>query len=125
MTQTEAYIALYKNDKFKGMDETNGIKYYGTKYSYEKVLPVTDDKGNMWIPFIGSGILNELTSGTSGVLMYDGKDFHTYPGLEKYLVGNTRVTSVLYLEKDNGIYATIADINGTVYSKIPTFFLNG
>ena len=116
-TQTEAYIALYKNDKFKKIDKTKGVMYYGTKYSYEKVLPVTDDKGNMWIPFIGSGILNELTSGTSGVLMYDGKDFHTYPGLEKYLVGNTRVTSVLYLEKDNGIYATIADINGTVYSK--------
>jgi hypothetical protein len=116
-TQTEAYIALYKNDKFERIDESKGVKYYGTKYLYEKVLPVTDDKGNTWIPFIGSGYWSELTSGTSGVLMYDGKDFHTYPGLEKYLVGNNRVTSVLYLEKDNSVYATIADINGTVYSK--------
>ncbi|MFA6597475.1 MAG: SpoIIE family protein phosphatase [Ignavibacteriaceae bacterium] len=116
-TQTEAYIALYKNDKFERIDESKGVKYYGTKYSYEKVSPVTDDKGNMWIPFIGSGIYSKLDSGTSGVLMYDGKDFHTYPGIEKYLVGNNRVTSVLYLEKDNSVYATIADLNGTVYSK--------
>jgi serine phosphatase RsbU (regulator of sigma subunit) len=116
-TQTEAYIALYKNDKFKRIDETEGVRYYGTKYSYDKVSPVTDDKGNTWIPFIGSGIYSKLDSGTSGVLMYDGNSFHTYPGLDKYLVGNNRVTSVLYLEKDNSIYATIADLNGSIYQK--------
>ena len=117
LTQTEAYIALYKNDKFERIDESKGVRYYGTKYTYEKVSPVTDDKGNTWIPFIGSGNWYDLFQGTSGVLMYDGKDFHTYPGLEKYLIGNNRVTSVLYLEKDNSVYATIADINGAVYSK--------
>jgi hypothetical protein len=116
-TQSEAYIALYKNDKFERIDKSKGVKYYGTKFFYEKVTPVTDDKGNTWIPFIGSGNWYELVGGTSGVLMYDGKDFHTYPGLEKYLVGNTRVTSVLYLEKDHSIYATIADLVGTIYSK--------
>jgi len=116
-TQTDAYIALYKNDKFERIDESKGVKYFGTKFLYEKVSPVTDDKGNTWIPFIGSGNWYNLVGGTSGVLMYDGKNFHTYPGLEKYLVGNTRVTSVLFLEKDNSIYATIADLNGSIYSK--------
>ncbi|MGD8305420.1 MAG: hypothetical protein PVF17_02100 [Ignavibacteria bacterium] len=116
-TQSEGYIALYKNDKFERIDESGGVKYSGTSFYYEKVLPVMDDKGNTWIPFIGSGNWYELERGTSGVLMYDGKDFHTYPGLEKYLVGNTRVTSVLYLEKENSIYATVADLAGTIYSK--------
>jgi serine phosphatase RsbU (regulator of sigma subunit) len=115
--QTEAYIALYKDGRFERIDESKGVRYSGTAYYYEKVLPVTDDKGNTWIPFIGSGNWYELKSGSSGVLMYDGKDFHTYPGLEEYLIGNTRVTSVFYLEKDNNIYATIADLNGTLYSE--------
>ena len=46
-----------------------------------------------------------------------GKIFIHYPGIQKYLIGNNRVTSVIYLEKDNNIYATISDLNGQVYSK--------
>ena len=116
-TDDEAYIALYKDGQFQKIDKSKGVNFCGSIFLYNKVTPVVDDKGNTWIPFIGSGTNSKLNSGTSGVLMYDGKDFHTFPGLQKYLVGNTRVISVLYLEKDKNIYATISDLNGVVYSK--------
>ena len=117
INQTEAHIALYKDGKFHKIDQSQGVNYLGTKFLYEKVLPVTDNKGNTWIPFVGSGTWYELNDGTSGVVMYDGKDFHTYPGIQKYLTANNRVTSVMYLEKDKNIYATISDLNGSIYSK--------
>ena len=116
-TNNEAYIALYKDGQFQKIDKSKGINFCGSVYLYNKVTPVADDKGNTWIPFIGSGTNSKLNIGTTGVLMYDGTDFHSYPGLQKYLIGNTRVTSVLYLEKDKNIYATISDLNGVVYSK--------
>ena len=116
-TDDEAYIALYKDGQFQIIDKSKGVNFCGSVYLYNKVTPVADDKGNTWIPFIGSGVNSKLNSGTSGILMYDGKDFNSYPGLQQYLVGNTRVTSVLYLENDKNIYATISDLNGVVYSK--------
>ncbi len=116
-TDDEAYIALYKDGHFQKIDKSKGVNFCGSVFLYNKITPVVDDKGNTWIPFIGSGTNSKLNSGTSGVLMYDGKDFHSYAGLQKYLLGNTRVTSVLYLEKDKNIYATISDLNGVVYSK--------
>jgi len=116
-TDDEAYIALYKDGQFQKIDKSKGVNFCGSVYLYNKVTPVADDKGNTWIPFIGSGTNSKLDIGTTGVLMYDGKYFHSYPGLQKYLVGNTRVISVLYLEKDKNIYATISDLNGVVYSK--------
>ena len=116
-TNNEAYIALYKDGNFQKIDKSKGVNFCGSIFLYNKVTPVVDGKGNTWIPFIGSGTNSKLNSGTSGVLMYDGKDFHSYTGLQKYLVGNTRVISVLYLEKDKNMYATIADLNGVVYSK--------
>ena len=116
-TDDEAYIALYKDGQFQKIDKSRGVNFCGSVYLYNKVTPVVDDKGNTWIPFIGSGTNAKLNIGTTGVLMYDGKDFHSYPGLQKYLVGNTRVISVLFLEKDKNIYATISDLNGVVYSK--------
>ena len=116
-TDDEAYIALYKDDQFQKIDKSKGVNFCGSIFLYNKVTPVVDNKGNTWIPFFGSGTISKLNSGTSGILMYDGKDFHTYPGLQKYLGGNTRVASVLYLEKDKNMYATISDLNGSVYSK--------
>lgn len=120
-TQDEAYIALFKDDEFIRVDESYGVSLQGNIFSGTTLLttyspPTIDNEGNTWISFAGSGSLFEVEKNTSGVLMYDGAKFHQYPGLDKYLIGNTKVSSVFYLNSNKTIYASLANFNGETYS---------
>ena len=62
--------------------------------------------------------------------LYLEKDFHSYPGLQKYLVGNTRVISVLYLEKDKKVIIYAGNFYGKrrlkyLFEPLQQLFCNG
>jgi ligand-binding sensor domain-containing protein len=106
-SRTEAYIALFKNNRFKRINETIGIELQNAMLINQDLNRTIDEDGNTWIAF--SGIRNvgdEVTITNSGVLMYDGNSFHQYPGLNKYVNDNIGINSVHYDKFENKIYAT-------------------
>jgi len=103
----EAYIALFKNDEFKIIDESSGVNLLYAVFPNQDLNRTIDEKGNTWIAFSGISNVNEKVNvNSSGVLMYDGNSFHQFPGLAKYLSKNLGISTVHYNKLDNKIYAT-------------------
>jgi len=120
-SQDESYMALFKNREFTRIDEELGVSLQGGIFGGAKVLstftePVVDSEGNTWISFSGNGDLFSVNKKTTGVLMYDGVKFHQFPGIEQYLVGVMRVSSVFYLNENKSIYASLSTWSGESYS---------
>ena len=113
----ESYIALFKNDEFKIIDESVGVNLLHAVFPNQDLNRTIDEKGNTWIAC--SGVLNlgeEVTINSSGVLMYDGNSFHQYPGLTKYLNKNLGISTVHYNKVDNKIYATAFKPNSETFN---------
>jgi len=109
-TQTKegSYVALYKNDKFKKIDESSGVRLQNTTFIPQKISNSIDKEGNTWLAF--SGVL-KATSGdenTSGVLMYDGNKFTQYTDFVKKLDKNVSPYQVFYSSHQDKLFLTTA-----------------
>ncbi len=106
-TYESAYIALYKNDKFKRIDESEGVELQNAALINRDLNKTIDEEGNTWIAFSGIIIIaDEVSITKSGVLMYDGESFHEFPGLKSFLGEARGIASVHYNPADDKIYAT-------------------
>ena len=106
-TFKSAYIALYKNDKFTRIDESKGVDLQNAAFFNRNLNRIIDEEGNTWIAFAGVvNIADEVTITKSGVLMYDGKSFHQFPGLKSLLKESRGISSVHYNSTNDKIYAT-------------------
>lgn len=82
----EGYIALFKNNVFKKIGPAEGVYLQNPSFIPTIFTTSIDKDGNTWIAFSGinssSGNTVFNNKNTAGVLMYDGNNFHQYPGLE-------------------------------------------
>lgn len=103
----DAYIALYKDDKFQRIDQKYGVNLLSATIYDQDIVNAIDNEGNTWIAFYGrmDRLFNPIKN-TTGVLMYDGKTFHQFPGLKTNLYFGQGVASVAYSKADNTIYCT-------------------
>ena len=103
----EAYIALYKGNKFERIDESKGINLVNPVLRTDPYDSPFDDEGNTWVAF--SGLFDFVADDKgirSGVLKYDGTRFIQYPGLEKYLKATLTIGSVFFHKETGKIFAT-------------------
>lgn len=102
-----AYIALYKNDRFTKIDSAYGFNYYNAIIE-DEYSSYIDLNGNTYIPFSGNlDLENENTNKGSGVLIYDGENFKSLPGLENKIAKGNYVGSVFCDNENKKVYANI------------------
>jgi serine phosphatase RsbU (regulator of sigma subunit)/ligand-binding sensor domain-containing protein len=116
-TQTKegAYLALYKNGKFKRIDESMGINLQGTITLPGSLVNSVDKDGNTWIACTGNQVSNN-NKNNSGVLMYDGTNFHQYNAFVKTLDKNQFPLEAYYSNKLNKVFVTTYDATGQNFS---------
>lgn len=73
-----AYVALYKNNLFKKIDESSGITLQRANILPQHLISSVDKEGNTWIAFAGATRGIKIDEKSSGVLMYDGTRFYQY-----------------------------------------------
>ena len=99
-----AYIALYKNNTFKKIDESVGIKLQNAQIFSQNFSSPIDKDGNTWIAFSGISSSFVANQNTAGVLMYDGTNFQQYTDF-----GNKfSPLQVFYSKQNNKILLTTA-----------------
>ncbi len=107
-TQTKegSYVAIYKNNIFKKIDESAGIKLQNSRIFPQNISPSIDKDGNTWLAF--SGILTSMTANrsTAGVLMYDGNEFHQYTDFVNDLEKDFNPAQVYYSKQLDKIFLT-------------------
>ncbi|MBS4035204.1 MAG: SpoIIE family protein phosphatase [Ignavibacterium sp.] len=102
-----AYIALYKNNRFTRIDNSFGFNYINAVI-VDKYSSYIDWEGNTWIPFMGNlDYAGEKETKGTGVLMYDGDKFHTYPGLETVLNNDLSVGDVFCDNINKKVYVNL------------------
>ena len=109
-TREGAYIALYKNGVFKRIDESMGFTLQDANLSAVRDLHAIDKEGNTWIAF--SGTRRQNKENTSGVLMYNGKEFHQFPGMNEYLSFSRFPIAVYYSKGQEKVFASIVVFGG-------------
>ena len=121
-TQTKegSYIALFKEGKFKKIDETEGVYLQNASIPNQDFITSIDKAGNTWLAFSGVNTFtgNNSTSGnnTSGVLMYDGNEFHQYPQLKDVLNSKTIPILVEYSKTLDELFLTTASPEPTLFN---------
>jgi len=103
-----AYIALYKGNSFTVIDEIKGMKVIYANRQNDMFGSSIDNEGNTWIAFRGNSdfALDKEERG-SGVLMYDGDQFHQFPGLQKYIRPMTSIGTVFFHKQLGKVFASI------------------
>jgi len=122
-TQTAegSYIALFKEGKFKRIDESAGIYLQNLGIANQNFITSIDKKGNTWLAFMGVNNLfgnNNvgLRNTTSGALMYDGNKFHQYPELKNLLKPGTLPILIEYSKTLDKLFLTTASISPALFS---------
>jgi len=117
-TFESAYIALYKNNMFSRIDESKDVSLLNAALNNQDLNRIIDENGNTWIAFSGAvNVGNEVIITNSGVLMYDGKSFHEFPGLESVLGKSRGISSVHYNSSNDKIYATTYNPNSEYFNQ--------
>jgi serine phosphatase RsbU (regulator of sigma subunit) len=120
-TQTKegSYIALFKENRFKRIDESDGIYLQNPNIFQQSIVTSIDKAGNTWLAFSGINSLfgnnTHNENRTVGVLMYDGNKFHQYPELTKLLNWKTVPILVAYSNTLDKIFLTTATIEPTQF----------
>ena len=107
-TREGSYIALYKDDKFKKIDESSGVRLQNTTFISQSIANSIDKEGNTWLAF--SGVL-KATSGdenSSGVLMYDGNKFTQFTDFVDKLKKDISPNQVFYSRQQDKLFLTTA-----------------
>ena len=73
-----AYVALFKNNVFKKIDESSGITLQRANILPQQLISSIDKEGNTWIAFTGATRGIKIDEKSAGVLMYDGTKFYQY-----------------------------------------------
>ena len=108
-TFEEAYIALFKDNKFTRIDKSKGFDLVNASLNPFLYRSIVDNKGNTWIAFNGVIHLgDQMAVMKSGILMYDGGQFHQFPGLEDYYTPNSRgIARVYFSQGRDKVYASL------------------
>ena len=100
-----SYIALYKDGKFRRIDESEGIDLQGANLLPGNEITSVDRDGNTWLAF--SGLNNASTFQTNyGVLMYDGHTFHQFNDLNAILGKDNYPLEVYYSVSMDKLFMT-------------------
>jgi signal transduction histidine kinase len=110
-----SYIALYKDEKFKKIDESEGIDLQGAVIFSGNKVNAIDPEGNTWLAF--SGLNKSRNYQTNfGVLMYDGNTFHQYKDLNNILGKNQYPVQVFYSKSMDKLLLTTLTIDGKTFN---------
>lgn len=115
-TQTSegSYIALFKDGVFRKIDESMGINLQKANMFRKELVPAVDKEGNTWLAFTGQSNSGNL-QGNSGVLMYDGSNFHQYPELTRLLGKDRYPVEVYYSTLMDKLFLTTFKIDGEIF----------
>ncbi len=93
-------MALFRNNRFIGLNDSLGIKLQGSIDLTRAIISPVDKQGNLWIACLGLFSITNFKTG-AGVLMYDGENFHVYDNfLDK--LGKQQLPIEVYCSKNSG-----------------------
>lgn len=115
-TNEAAYVALYKNNVFKKIDESSGVTLQNASLVTQDKISSIDKDGNTWIAFTGVSRGNKHDEKSAGVLMYDGAKFYQYQDFLKSFDDEQIPILVHYSKTLDKILLTTAKIGGTLSS---------
>jgi hypothetical protein len=110
-----SYVALFKNDVFKKVDESINITLQGARMYPKSLVTCIDKDGNTWLACSGGNLLGGSSKGT-GVLMYDGNKFHQFTEVINIIGKDQLPVSVYYSTKMDKLFLTTFNINGELFS---------
>jgi signal transduction histidine kinase len=113
-TREGSYIALFKNGAFRKIDESQGINLQGANIFEKDLANAVDKNGNTWLAFTGLGNSGDSRI-NSGVIMYDGNQFHQYNNLSDLLGKDRYPVEVHYSQAQDKLFLTTMKINGEVF----------
>jgi serine phosphatase RsbU (regulator of sigma subunit) len=110
-TQTfqDSYVALFKNGVFKKVDESLGISLQRAFIFPKDIVTSIDKDGNTWLACMGGDIFGGSKKST-GVLMYDGNNFHQFSEIRTILGKNQLPLEVFYSSKMDRLFLTTWNI---------------
>ncbi len=109
-TQTKegSCIALLKDDKFKKIDESAGVRLQNTVLFPQSISNSIDKEGNTWLAFSGVLKATSADASTSGVLMYDGNIFTQFTDFVDELDKDVSPYQVYYSRQQDKLFLTTA-----------------
>jgi signal transduction histidine kinase len=113
-TREGSCIALFKNGVFRKIDESMGINLQGANMLQKELDTFIDKEGNTWLAFTGQSNSGSFQT-NSGVLMYDGNNFHQYPDLTKILGKDRYPFEVYYSTSLDKLFLTTSKVNGEIF----------
>ena len=122
-----SYIALYKNEKFLKMDESEGINLQGAIIFPGNEFNAVDREGNIWLAFAGLNTSSNYQT-NYGVLMYDGTTFHQFKELSTILGSGRYPVQVFYSKSMDKLLLTTLKLDGETFdgnNKTIYEFVNG
>jgi signal transduction histidine kinase len=114
-TREGSCCALFKNGIFRKIDESMGINLQGANMFRKDLVTPVDKQGNTWLAFTGQSSSGNFQT-NSGVLMYDGNNFHEYPGLTALLGKDRYPVEVYYSTSMDKLFLTTNKINGEIFN---------
>ncbi len=115
-TREGSYVALFKNEVFKRIDESIGITLQNANiYPAENVTTIDKD-GNTWLACAGVVRALEGSDINSGVLMYDGNKFYQFTEFKNQLKSDQFPIQVYYSSKMNKLFMTTLTRGGEIFN---------
>ncbi|HSG68372.1 MAG TPA: hypothetical protein VK994_06685, partial [Bacteroidales bacterium] len=109
-----SYIALFKDEKFRKIDKSEGIDLQGAIIFPGNAFNAVDREGNTWLAF--SGLNNSSNYQTNyGVLMYDGTTFHQFKELDGILGDDRFPVQVFYSQSMEKLLLTTLSLDGDIF----------
>ncbi len=115
-TQTSegSYVALFKNNVFRKIDESTEITIQRAILPEENIASCIDQNGNTWIACIGNAVSMNVNKKTTGILMYDGNKFHQFTDFVKDLDINQFPLFVFYSRQQNRLFLSTGSAMPTI-----------
>ena len=109
-----SYVALFKNDVFKKIDESVGITLQGARIYPKELVTSIDNDGNTWLA-CNSGNIFGGNQKNSGVLMYDGNKFYQFTEFINQLNKDQVPVEVYFSTQMNKLFLTTLNLNGELF----------
>ncbi|KAF0151042.1 MAG: guanylate cyclase [Ignavibacteria bacterium] len=117
-TQTgeDSYVALFKNNVFRRIDESVGITLQRAVLPRKSLSGSIDQNGNTWIAFRSNSLSLSFSKNTIGVMMYDGNKFHQFTDFVKELDNYQFPLLVFYSKQFKKLFLTTGSVMPAILS---------
>jgi ligand-binding sensor domain-containing protein len=109
-----SYIALFKDNVFKKIDESAGITLQGARIHPKEIVNSIDKDGNTWLA-CNTGNIFGGDQINSGVIMYDGNKFYQFTDFVNQLSNDQLPVEVYYSTKMDKLFLTTRNLKGILF----------